>query len=116
MIAEDGRIHVHPTNECQSVLFGNATLSLNSLIDEEYFLLSAIASRTKEEVDSNQGVLLPSFAEAMGEIVSNENSSSVAGTSRTQLWKPGRSWWEAKSGKNPWVEPVVHNNRWRLVM
>jgi hypothetical protein len=116
VIAEDGRIHVHPTNECQSVLFGNATLSPNSLIDEEYFLLSAIASRTKEEVDSNQGVLLPSFAEAMGEIVSNENSSSVAGTSRTQLWKPGRSWWEAKSGKNPWVEPVVHNNRWRLVM
>lgn len=33
--------------------------------------------------------------------------------SRTQLWKPSRSWWEAKSGKNPWIEPNSHNKRWR---
>ena len=34
-------------------------------------------------------------------------------SNRTQLWKPGRSWWEAKRGKNPYLEPVAHNNRWR---
>jgi hypothetical protein len=39
-------------------------------------VLSAIVSRSKAEVEANLEGLLPTFA------------------------KPGRSWWEAKSGKN----------------
>jgi hypothetical protein len=108
VIAEDGRVHVHPTEEEKSVLFGHQSVNSNSLLDEEWFLLSAIASRSKAEVEANLEGLLPTFAEAMGEASTRDESGS-----RTQLWKPGRSWWEAKSGKNPWVEPVVHNNRWR---
>lgn len=91
-----------------------------ALLDEEWWLMSAIASRTPEEVSMNQSTkLLPTFFEAMGEkdacSVANDSTGaySAGASSRTQLWKPGRSWWEAKSGKNPWVEPVVHNNRWR---
>jgi hypothetical protein len=113
VVAGDGRVHVHPTpeEEGKSVLFGNEChFSTNLLVDEEWFLLSAIASRSPEEIEGNIEQLLPTFAEAMGE--TKEESAG----SRTQLWKPGRSWWEAKSGKNPWVEPVVHNNRWRLVL
>jgi hypothetical protein len=78
--------------------------------------MAAIASRTPDEVMINQSTnLLPTFHEAIGEkdIVLE---TIAGGTSKTQLWKPGRSWWEAKSGKNPWVEPVVHNNRWRSVL
>lgn len=88
----------------EAAVFSNTA----TLLDEEWFLLSAIASREQWEVEANGEALLPTFAEAMGET----KEESAAG-SRTQLWKPGRSWWEAKSGKNPWVEPVVHNNRWR---
>jgi hypothetical protein len=94
-----------------------------AVIDEEKFLLAAIASRTEEEIlirDCPQ-----SFAEAIGEsdalTVSeesclsghSENPLAVVSASRTQLWKPSRSWWEAKSGKNPWIEPTLHNKRWR---
>ncbi|KAL7535654.1 hypothetical protein ACHAXR_006645 [Thalassiosira sp. AJA248-18] len=110
-----------------------------ALLDEEWWLMSAIASRTPEEVSINQSSeLLPTFYEAMGEKDCAPSSTTVSTTtggggvgsaasdgnnagaeksssSRTQLWKPGRSWWEAKSGKNPWVEPVVHNNRWRYL-
>ena len=109
VVAGDGRIHVHPSpeEESKSILLGKGCRFSNSLLDEEWFLLSAIASRSIEEVESNSDQLLPTFAEAMGETVEESTGS------RTQLWKPGRSWWEAKSGKNPWVEPVVHNNRWR---
>ena len=91
-----------------------------ALLDEEWWLMSAIASRTPEEVAMNQSTkLLPTFFEAMGEkdgtgsVAESTGAYSTGASSRTQLWKPGRSWWEAKSGKNPWVEPVVHNNRWR---
>ena len=99
-----------------------ATPSLGAaLLDEEWWLMSAIASRTPEEIALNQSTqLLTTFYEAMGEKESSSsasateaNAASASSSSRTQLWKPGRSWWEAKSGKNPWVEPVVHNNRWR---
>ena len=94
-----------------------------AVIDEEKFLLAAIASRTEEEIlirDCPQ-----SFAEAIGESDAltvgdengltghSENPLSVVSASRTQLWKPSRSWWEAKSGKNPWIEPTLHNKRWR---
>jgi len=100
-----------------------------ALLDEEWWLMSAIASRTAEEVVANQSSkLLPTFYEAVGEKDANVPPTTAASidcastgqqstgqSSRTQLWKPGRSWWEAKSGKNPWVEPVVHNNRWRYL-
>lgn len=86
--------------------------------------MSAVASRSQDEVAANRNSeLLPTFFEAMGEKDANvAGDASASGSSqgpgqgsRTQLWKPGRSWWEAKSGKNPWVEPVVHNNRWRYL-
>lgn len=31
----------------------------------------------------------------------------------TQLWKPKTSWWEAKSKRNPWIDPRHHYLRWR---
>jgi hypothetical protein len=49
----------------------------------------------------------------MGEKEYENPIASLPGVSRTQLWKPSRSWWEAKSGKNPWIEPTSHNKRWR---
>jgi hypothetical protein len=36
-------------------------------------------------------------------------------SSRTQLWKPSRSWWEARSSKNPWIDPQNHVKRWRYL-
>jgi hypothetical protein len=145
VIAEDGKIHLHPNpqEERESLLVmaclpeeqgveedgcptstainapKTASPSLGAaLLDEEWWLMSAIASRAPEEVAINQSTqLMATFYEAMGEKESSANATDGNNTnsasSRTQLWKPGRSWWEAKSGKNPWVEPVVHNNRWR---
>lgn len=95
-----------------------------AVLDEERFLLAVIANRSKEEMEIRA---CPStFAEAIGEIepgISSEstlscqsdNPLSVLAASRTQLWKPSRSWWEAKSGKNPWIEPKNHNKRWRYL-
>ena len=77
------------------------------LIDEEWWLISVIASRTPESI-KNQSTEQPTFFEAMGEGDNDDDSPS-----KTKLWKPSQSWWDAKSGKNPWVEPVVHDNRWR---
>lgn len=126
VVAEDGKVHFHPNveEESKSVLVmacqdaksvKNASQSSSSLgatlLDEEWWLMSAIASRSPDEVSCNHATkLLPTFSEAMGE---KDADTHNGGSSRTQLWKPGRSWWEAKSGKNPWVEPIVHNNRWR---
>jgi hypothetical protein len=95
-----------------------------AVLDEERFLLAVINNRTEEEMEIRA---CPStFAEAIGEIepgISSEstlscqsdNPLSVLAASRTQLWKPSRSWWEAKSGKNPWIEPKNHNKRWRYL-
>ena len=130
--------YAHPTidsssagdhNNKASTATTGAPLALGAaLLDEEWWLMSAMASRTPEEVSLNQSSkLLPTFYEAMGEkdavaatatatttaVAADASNASGQQSSRTQLWKPGRSWWEAKSGKNPWVEPVVHNNRWR---
>ncbi len=136
VVAEDGKVHVHPNpeEESKSVLVVAACMSEScskkeefhspemlqppalgaALVDEEWWLLGAVAMRSPEEVAINRATkLLPTFPEAMGEKDDSGEGRNPAASSRTQLWKPGRSWWEAKSGKNPWVEPVVHNNRWR---
>ncbi|KAL9190321.1 hypothetical protein ACHAXT_007532 [Thalassiosira profunda] len=101
-----------------AALLGPAPLG-PALLDEEWWLLSAVAGRDPAEAEANKSsALLPTFYEAMGEKDASAAHAPLAETtsgSRTQLWKPGRSWWEAKSGKNPWVEPVVHNNRWRYL-
>lgn len=92
-----------------------------AVIDEETFLLWAIFSRSEDEISSHRACP-SSFAEAIGESepmpVHDEqtaNPLNALSSSRTQLWKPSRSWWEAKSGKNPWIEPKSHNKRWRYL-
>lgn len=80
-----------------------------ALIDEEEWLLSTIATRE----DLSRRVCPDTFLQAMGEKEYENPVASLAGNTRTQLWKPSRSWWEAKSGKNPWIEPNSHNKRWR---
>lgn len=81
----------------------------SACIDEEEWLLSTISTRSSQEVRSCP----ETFSQAMGEKEYENPVSSLSGGSRTQLWKPSRSWWEAKSGKNPWIEPASHNKRWR---
>lgn len=109
-----------------------------ALIDEEHWLLEAVSSRSADEVADGHrrgGPCPAAFAKAIGEQeageglpqqsdwVSNQSGGTQQGQSanpllslegsRTQLWKPSRSWWEAKNGKNPWIEPSSHNKRWR---
>eukprot|EP00557_Chaetoceros_sp_GSL56_P009562 CAMPEP_0176493744 /NCGR_PEP_ID=MMETSP0200_2-20121128/9709_1 /TAXON_ID=947934 /ORGANISM="Chaetoceros sp., Strain GSL56" /LENGTH=793 /DNA_ID=CAMNT_0017891421 /DNA_START=192 /DNA_END=2573 /DNA_ORIENTATION=- len=96
-----------------------------AVVDEEKWLLAAIASRNQDEWMIRD--CPESFAEAIGEsdilassvdgklTQHSDNPLSVVSASRTQLWKPSRSWWEAKSGKNPWIEPSLHNKRWRYL-
>ena len=125
VVAEDGKVHAHPirAKENNNILVLSCTSSSQvesskpvmstALLDEEWWLLSAMSSRSPEEVTLNLASALPStFSEALGE-KDNSTADPMTSSSKTQLWKPGRSWWEAKSGKNPWVEPVVHNSRWR---
>ena len=83
-----------------------------AMIDEESWLLDAIQSRSRDE-GSEARACPPTFLQAMGEKEYENPVHALSGTSRTQLWKPSRSWWEAKSGKNPWIEPNSHNKRWR---
>lgn len=85
-----------------------------AIIDEEQWLLSAISQRPAEEVAKTcVSQCPPTFLQAMGEREYENPINAVTGHARTQLWKPSRSWWEAKSGKNPWIEPGSHNKRWR---
>jgi hypothetical protein len=86
------------------------TLSMveSALIDEERWLLTSIEIRDEKRIISD---CPPTFLQAMG-----EREYERLDSSRTQLWKPSRSWWEAKSGKNPWIEPKSHNKRWRYVL
>jgi hypothetical protein len=95
-----------------------------AVLDEELFLLAAISSRGDDEkLSINPNNCPATFAEAIGELdtssydssAQSENPLSVLANSKTQLWKPSRSWWEAKSGKNPWIEPRLHNKRWRFL-
>ncbi|CAB9504186.1 expressed unknown protein [Seminavis robusta] len=85
-----------------------------ALIDEERWLLSAIETRGDDEIRPIQACP-PTFLQAMGEREYENPLASLSSGSRTQLWKPSRSWWEAKSGKNPWIEPKSHNKRWRYL-
>ena len=100
-----------------------------ALIDEEKWLLASIANRSSQETAAITSTKCPAtFLQAMGEkeydlitttatTIANNSSNNTTTTSvtRTQLWKPSRSWWEAKSGKNPWIEPSSHNKRWRYL-
>ena len=130
IVAEDGRVHVHPdrAEERRSVLV-QACLTddvdqeyavapapmCTALLDEERWLVSAISGRTEEASACRAAGLPPTFYKATGEkVAGGATGAEGARTShRTQLWKPGRSWWEAKRGKNPYLEPVAHNNRLR---
>lgn len=89
------------------------SLVQQALIDEEKWLLSCI----EEQKDSgNASAQCPAtFLQAIGEQEYENPVHAVTGHARTQLWKPCRSWWEAKSGKNPWIEPASHNKRWRYL-
>ena len=91
---------------------GSSSMINMALIDEEQWLLDAIDSRNPEETRSIKACP-PTFLQAMGERDYENPLASLSNGSRTQLWKPSRSWWEAKSGKNPWIEPKCHNKRWR---
>jgi len=100
----------------------------SALLDEEEWLLSTIAARRQKSEGNDDGTSSvgsspatseirrkcpDTFLQAMGEKEYENPVASLAGNTRTQLWKPSRSWWEAKSGKNPWIEPSSHNKRWR---
>jgi len=84
-----------------------------ALIDEEKWLLATIADRKVVNTTSTQ--CPATFLQAIGEKEYENPVHAVTGHARTQLWKPSRSWWEAKSGKNPWIEPASHNKRWRYL-
>jgi hypothetical protein len=96
----------------QNPLPASSSMSQAALIDEERWLLEAIDARGFDESRSIQACP-PTFLQAMGERDYENPLASLSNGSRTQLWKPSRSWWEAKSGKNPWIEPKSHNKRWR---
>lgn len=91
---------------------GTSSMVDVALIDEENWLLETIDARSMEETKSVKACP-PTFPQAMGERDYENPLTSLSNHSRTQLWKPSRSWWEAKSGKNPWIEPKSHNKRWR---
>lgn len=102
--------HGHPRLEYSS---SNSVIR-TALIDEEQWLLDAIESRSPDEARS-MNTCPPTFLQAIGERDYENPLTSLSNGSRTQLWKPSRSWWEAKSGKNPWIEPTSHNKRWRYL-
>lgn len=91
---------------------GKSSLISVAIIDEEQWLLDAVDGRSGDETRSIKACP-PTFLQAMGEREYENPLASLSSGSRTQLWKPSRSWWEAKSGKNPWIEPKCHNKRWR---
>ena len=87
-----------------------------AVIDEEQWLLDAVNNRGSDErstASAAGAACPPTFSQAMGEKEYENPVHALSGGNRTQLWKPSRSWWEAKSGKNPWIEPSSHNKRWR---
>jgi hypothetical protein len=103
---------LHNNNNGKAVIGAASSLVNAALIDEEQWLLDAIDARSFDETRSINACPA-TFPEAMGERDYENPLASLSNGSRTQLWKPSRSWWEAKSGKNPWIEPKCHNKRWR---
>ena len=75
------------------------------IIDEEEFLLLVMKSHCHSKVLTHHPCLI-TLAEALGE-------SDTSSTITTQLWKPCKSWWDAKSGKNPYLDCKNHRKRWR---
>mmetsp|Transcript_25394 Transcript_25394/g.59830 ORF Transcript_25394/g.59830 Transcript_25394/m.59830 type:complete len:915 (-) Transcript_25394:2718-5462(-) len=100
--------------DTRSEFTGSTSMVSVALIDEEEWLLEAINTRNPDEIRSIKACP-PTFLQAMGEREYENPLTSLSNGSRTQLWKPSRSWWEAKSGKNPWIEPNSHNKRWRYL-
>lgn len=101
-------VNGHPEEPLQP----RSSLIQAAVIDEERWLLETIDSRGMDESRAIKACP-PTFLQAMGERDYENPLTSLSNGSRTQLWKPSRSWWEAKSGKNPWIEPTSHNKRWR---
>ncbi len=91
---------------------GTSSMVNVAMIDEEQWLLDTIDARSSKEARIINACP-PTFPQAMGERDYDNSLAALSNGSRTQLWKPSRSWWEAKSGKNPWIEPKNHNKRWR---
>jgi hypothetical protein len=111
--SEDYDPLVAAVNGCPATPFiGTSSMLTAALIDEEQWLLDAVDARSGDETRSVNDCP-PTFLQAMGEREYENPLSSLSNGNRTQLWKPSRSWWEAKSGKNPWIEPKCHNKRWR---
>lgn len=107
------------TNDISQV----SAMNSKELVDEERWLLSVIHGSAAEVRTTPSPT---TFLEAIGERIKSKqrdcsttsttpNPLNVVSNSRTQLWKPSRSWWEAKSGKNPWIEPRLHAKRWRYL-
>jgi len=124
---EAAGMSVHDISVSESTSISSEMQSA-AIIDEEKWLLGVIASRPQDEMRYRP--CPPTFAESIGEEeralaadVSREefpngttpNPLSLLSVSRTQLWKPSRSWWEARSGRNPWIDPKSHNKRWRYL-
>jgi hypothetical protein len=103
-----GTPHTNGTDETPSP---NDSPLPSALVDEEAWLLEIVEHRDPEERTTT--TCPPTFLQAIGEREYENPVQALSGASRTQLWKPSRSWWEAKSGKNPWIEPSSHNKRWR---
>ena len=105
---------VAATGQRRSDRFQSDPISVEqAVIDEEKWLLATIADRKSAISESTQ--CPATFLQAIGEMEYENPVHAVTGHARTQLWKPSRSWWEAKSGKNPWIEPASHNKRWRYL-
>ncbi|KAL3920821.1 MAG: hypothetical protein SGILL_003066 [Bacillariaceae sp.] len=111
----DPLIHAVNGSPRQEFTGGASALVTNALIDEEQWLLDTIEARNAEKSRNTVNACPATFSQAMGERDYENPLTSLSSGSRTQLWKPSRSWWEAKSGKNPWIEPMCHNKRWRYV-
>jgi len=103
---------------------GESSMHDLASIDEEQWVLSVIEDISPALGDPARACPA-SFREAIGEIerpadnvpldCSSPNPLSSLASRKTQLWKPSRSWWEARSGKNPWIEPKSHARRWRYL-
>ena len=92
----------------------NESTTTTALIDEEQWLLDAIA------MDSSFPTLPSSAAAIYSQWKGEKRTSQYYSVQnmgerdrqRTKLWKPKCSWWAATSGHNARLEPGYHNKRW----